>query len=197
MLRRGMMASSTQAYSYWNPSDKSSAAALSDSNKVVTSTASATSWVRSVTSKNSGKWRVQFVDTNHIDTIGFGFSTSGSIGSYLGGTAAGWCLYGNYTTAVRMYNNNVYTSYTSTLATNDVIDLLLDIDAGKAWWRKNGTAISGDPVAGTGAMATFTPGTTLFIAADPYVNASALRLRTNPSEMTGPSVSGFTDGWPN
>lgn len=184
------------SYAYWNPSDKSANAILSDSNKVVTSNAAATSWVRSVTAKNSGKWRAQFVNTNHVSTTGCGFSTSASVGTFLGGTATAWALWGNYSSQLRRYNNNAFTAYTGTFATSDYVCLLIDLDNGRAWWRLNGTTISGNPAAGTGAMATFTGGTTIYLAADPFANLAAWRLRTDPAEMSGSSVSGFTDGWP-
>ncbi|GAB3335359.1 hypothetical protein GCM10027359_08950 [Marilutibacter aestuarii] len=192
-----LAAGSPASYAYWNPADKAASATLSDSNKVVTASAGTTSWVRSVTSKNAGKWRIQLVNLNQLDTSGVGFATSGPTGSFLGGTAAGWGLFGNYGSILRLYNNNaILASPGVVFATNDVIDLLLDIGAGKAWWRRNGTVVFGNPVAGTTPMATFTPGTSIFVAADPFANAASWRLRTDPAEMTGASVSGFVDGWP-
>lgn len=186
-------------YSYWNPADKSANAVLSDSDKVVTSNAAASSWVRSVTSKNAGKWRVQFVDLVHANTTGIGFATSASVGTFLGQSASSWALWGTYaggSSELRLYNGGSYTAFSPhAFQAADYIDLLLDIDAGKAWWRRNGSVISGDPVAGTGAMTTFTPGSTLFLAADPFANTAAWRLRTDPAEMAGSAVSGFTDGW--
>lgn len=183
-------------YSYWNPVDKAASVTLSDSNKVATSTNASTSWVRSDTSKSAGKWRIQFVIATFGNTHGVGFATSATTGTYLGGTAAGWAYWGNYAEPGRRYHNNAFVGYGSNLNTNDRFDLLLDIDAGKAWWRKNGTVISGDPVAGTGAMATFPAGTTLFLASDCFANGGATRLRTDPADMVDGSVSGFTDGWP-
>lgn len=44
---------------------------------------------------------------------------------------------------------------------NDVVDLILDMAAGKGWLRRNGTLSSGDPVAGT------TPGFTFPAAQNP------------------------------
>lgn len=184
------------SYAYWNPSDKDASVTLSDSDKVATSTTGTSSWVRSVTSKSAGKWRVQFVIDNFVPTQGVGFATAASIGGYLGGTAAGWAYWGNYSGNALVYHNGGATGFTPPLATADRFDLLLDIDGGKAWWRKNGTVISGDPVAGTGPMTTFTPGITLFMACDCFGVDGATRLRTNPSEIVDSPVSGFTDGWP-
>lgn len=186
------------AYDYWNPADKAADASLSDSNKVVTGTGSGPCYVRSLTSKTSGKWRVELVAVTHISTtgsMGLGFATAGSLGAYLGGTAAGYALWGNYPGLI-LYNNGSGTSYSGTYASGNVNDLLIDIDAGMAWWRINGSVVSGNPVAGTGPMATFTPGSAIFIAADPYVSGGVVRLRTDPADFTQSSVSGFTDGWP-
>lgn len=184
-------------YLYWSPTDKSVQATLSNLNRLVTHQGTTTSWARSATSKSSGKWRVQFVLSPFVTTHGVGFATSASTGSYVGATASAWALWGNYGgSEIRRYNNNAFVSYAASFASNDRIDLLLDIDNGRAWWRRNGVVISGDPVAGTGAMATFTPGTTLFLAADCFGVNGATILRTDPAEMAEGSVAGFTDGWP-
>ena len=187
---------------YWNPADKHPNVSLSDSNKVAlgTSSSSAAYYAKSVTSKNSGKWHVQFVPITVGLSTGshsFGFATSAAISDYLGFTATAWGLWANYSGNVRLYNNNVQvSSHAGALAVNDIVDLWIDIDAGKAWWGKNGTVYAGDPVAGTGAMATFTPGTVLYLCAAPAVLTTRIRLRTDPAEMVGGTLSGFTDGWP-
>lgn len=194
----GRTTASSATYAYWNPADKAASAVLSDSDKVVGGPGAGPKYVRSVTSKSAGKWRVQFVNATHADTTGFGFASAGGLGTFLGdaGAATARALWGNYGANMRVYSNGAFAAFVTTTATNDVFDLLLDIGAGNAWWRKNGVVISGDPVAGTGAMATFTPGMTTFIAADPYAAPASTRLRTDPAEMAGSSVSGFTDGWP-
>lgn len=185
--------------SYWNPLDKAANAVLSDSDKVVGGPLNGPKYVRSISSKTSGKWRVQFVALAEVanGATGYGFAMSGSMGSFLGSNNAGFALWGNYASNTRVYNNNSFTAHASGAISNgSTIDLLLDIGAGKAWWRLNGTTISGDPVAGTGEMATFAPDSDIFLAADPFVERQSTRLRTHPSEITGASVSGFVDGWP-
>lgn len=200
-LGRGSQGSAA-GYSYWNPADKQASVALTDFNKVATNPAgnSASRYARSVTSKSSGKWRVEFrpeVTAIGNGTHAFGFATSASIGTFLGNTATGWALWWNYTTDGRVYTNNAFNAYAITIAVSDVISLIIDIDAGKAWWAKNGTVISGNPAAGTGEMATFTPNATIYLACAPAGALDEIRLRTNPTEMTASPVSGFTDGWPN
>lgn len=185
---------------YWNPNDKAANAVLSDSDRVVGGPSGGPKYVRSVVSKVSGKWRVQFVPLANVTNgaSAYGFALPGPLGSFLGGNAAGFSLWGVYSsTRVRVFNNNSHTEYAAAaIPAGTVIDLLLDISNGRAWWMLNGTPIGGDPEAGTGAMATFTPGSEVFLAADPFVNNQATRLRTNPAEISGPAVPGFTDGWP-
>lgn len=189
-------------YSGWSPTDRSANAVLSDSNRVVSSNGggSVTKWARSATSRSSGKWRVQFVlepFAGGTGTHAIGFATSASTGTYLGETAGAWAYWGDYSGAGRLFNNNTFTQYASAgMVNGDRFDLLIDLDAGRAWFRRNGVVISGDPVAGTGAMATFTPGTTIFLASDNFAATGGTRLRTNPSEMVDSPVAGFTDGWP-
>ena len=191
-------------YSHWNPADKQASVVLTDSNKVATNPASnsAGRYARSVTAKNSGKWRVEFrpeVTAIGNNTHAFGFATSASIGAFVGATATSWALWGvkNSNSSCAVWNNNAASAdYFVTFVINDVISLIIDIDAGKAWWAKNGTVISGNPVAGTGAMATFTPNITVLLACAPAGLLDQIRLRTNPAEMTTAGVAGFTDGWP-
>ena len=184
-------------YSHWNPADQQSGVTTLDSNKVANGGGSidGSKGIRSVTNKNAGKWRIEMVPIIYSlsnGSHGFGFAVSGSFGTYPGSNTTAWILWGNYGGDVRVYHNGSASSWTLNIAADDVISLIIDIDAGKAWWAKNGTVISGDPVAGTGAMAT----AAIYLACSPAVALTQIRLRTNPTEMTAASVSGFTDGWP-
>lgn len=184
---------------YWNPADKAPNASLSDENKVVGGPLGGPKYVRTVTSKSSGKWRVQFVALSNVTNgaSAYGFARAGDLGVFLGGNENGFALWGNYSNRTRVYHNNSFIEYSSGgVPGGGVIDILLDIDLGMAWWALEGSVISGDPVAGTGPMATFTPSAEVFIAADPFVMGQSTRLRTHPSEIVGPSFSGFTNGWP-
>jgi hypothetical protein len=187
------------AYSGWNPSDKAGTVTLSASDYVATGTIASAGNVRSVKSRNSGKWYVEFVATNFASTQGMGFATaSASLSTYLGGDANGWCLWGNYSADLRRYTNNAFVTHAGrTMATSEVFGMNIDLDAGRAWWSEGATVISGDPAAGTGPMATFTGGTTIFLAASPFSNNSAWRVRTDPAEHSHSPQSGFTAGWPN
>lgn len=186
------------AYSGWHPSDKAGNVTLSASNYVATGTSASAGNVRSVKSRSAGKFYVEFVATNFVPTMGVGFATAAaSLATYLGGDANGWCLWGNYSSDLRRYTNNAFVTHAGrTMATSEVYGMNIDVTDGKAWWSEGATVISGNPAAGTGAMATFTPGSTIFLAASPFANGSAWRVRTNPAEHSHSPAAGFTAGWP-
>lgn len=78
----------------------------------------------------------------------------------------------------------------------DMIDLYLDISAGKIWYGLNGVPFSGSPAAGTGAMQSLTPGTRLFLAAG-KAGSSGVTVGTLPllRDYVGVAPAGFTKGW--
>lgn len=190
-------------YSYWNPSDKAAAITLSGANNQIASGngTTAAKGVRSVVGKNSGKHRVQLVLTTFASTTGFGVSVAGhSLTVYLGGQTNGAGFWGNYGGSGA--DGHVYANAApqvvhagKNMNTGMVLDALIDIPAGKIWWKRNDVIVSGDPEAGTGAMATFTAGSTVFLHADIFGPSGTVTLRTNPSEMTGTPIAGFNDGW--
>ena len=111
----------------------------------------------STSTKSTGKWYWEvLIDVQAVDSLvgitpnpanGFpGASNTGGIGFYRAG---------------QVYNNSGATATNnSAFVTGDVIMLALDADAKKLWYGKNGTwDNSGDPVAGTGALATNWTGT--------------------------------------
>jgi hypothetical protein len=183
-------------YSYWNSADKSANATLSDSDKVVTSSSTATAWVRSLKAHSTGKRRVEFVFINQVDSTGVGFAHTGSTGAYIGSNTVGYCLYGNYGAEIRRYHNTAYAPFATTFADGDIVGLIIDLDAKLAWWDKNGVVISGNPTAGTGAMSGINAGD-VYLAADPFGSTASIRLRTDPAEFTHVAPVGFTNGWPN
>lgn len=186
---------STATYSGFNPSDKGASSVLSGSNFVVGNSATANSWARTVASKTSGKFRVQLLLQTFTAESGGGIATSGSVGTYAGSTIAASALWGNYSGILRLYNSGIVATYSGSVTHGGRLDIIVDIGAGKLWFAVDGTLVAGNPAAGTGASLTFTPGTATYIIADPYTNGSVMKL-LKPSEMTGSSISGFTDGWP-
>lgn len=155
-------------------------------------------WAVSKAQKSSGKWRVQFLVVVHANTGGVGVATGTALGIWAGSNAQAACLYGNYGASLRLYHNASAVAHSSglTYSNGTLIDVYVDIDNGRAWWARNGTVISGDPAAGTGAMFTFTPGTPVRVCADPTGETGRLRIRTDPAQFSGAGIAGFVDGWP-
>ena len=83
----------------------------------------------------------------------FGFVNTSGAGVNLGSTANTWAYLGD----ARLYHNGSTSSYGVTYATNDIIMIALDLDAGKVWYGKNGTWMaSGNPATGANPSQTFT-----------------------------------------
>lgn len=200
--------SATQAYPLegvftpqFNIQDRSPNINMSNKGRTIVGMSGTSNSIRSVISKNSGKYRIQFqADVNSINSMGIGFATAAAnvVGTWVGQEASSWGLWGNYSGSLRAYTNNTFSTISSaTIVNGTIVDLLLDIDNGKAWFRLNNGAIlgGGDPVTGTSPTFTFTPGTTMFICASPYQTTAQLTSRFEAAQMTGSAVSGFTEGW--
>jgi len=111
----------------------------------------------------SGKWYAEVVAGWSSSGIGFinAESVKDSIeSSYgLGTPVDGWTRYGTY-----IFNNGILSSGLTSVATNDLLQLALDLDNGKAWFGINGTwENSGNPANGTNPSVTFTPGGKTFL----------------------------------
>lgn len=179
----------------FDPANKGASAVLDNGNfDVSTVTGGLDRWAITQTAKAAGKWRQQFLIVAHADTGGVGVATGTPLGGYAGANANAACLFGNYGGQLRRYFNGSSSNYPATFATNDRVDVLVDIEAGKVWWAKNGTVISGDPVAGTGSMFNFTPGATIKLCADTTGGGGRIRL-LQPSQFTGSPPAGYVDGW--
>jgi hypothetical protein len=133
----------------WNPSDKSASITLSGSDLVASnSDASTNHSVRAIRGKSTGKWyweiTVNFATANNGSEIGAGSSSVGLDG-LMRNSATGWTFQEN-----GYYGNN-FTYFNAGLvwATGDIISVAIDMDAGKIWWRKNGTWTSGNPADGS------------------------------------------------
>lgn len=152
-------------------------------------------WAMSVAGKTAGKYRAQILDVTHSNTVAIGVAFNTAIGTFAGATANAAALFGNYSGSLRMYTNNAFSPYTGSVATGDRIDVYVDATAGRVWWGKNGVPISGDPAAGTGAMYTYTPGTTTFLIGDTTGAAGRIRLLRG-DQISDPLPTGFINGWP-
>jgi hypothetical protein len=133
----------------WNPLDKSASITLSGSDLVASNAdASANHSVRATKGKSTGKWyweiTVNSATANSGAEIGVGSSSVG-LDVKMASSATGWTFQEN-----NYYGNDGnYTIAGNTWGTGDVISIAIDMDAGKIWWRKNGTWTSGNPADGS------------------------------------------------
>lgn len=135
----------------WDPSFKAAAINLSAGNTVAVDTGGGNS-VLGITPRSAGKFNFRVKRNGTTDSVsGTGVAPqTATLGSYTGGSAGsiGYMADGNIRS-----NTSVVASALATYTTNDIIDVWVDFTAGKVWFGKNGTSVSGDPVAGTGGFA--------------------------------------------
>ncbi len=137
------VATVTNVYATWNPSDKSSHITLSGGNLTATTDGTASS-VRSTIGKSSGKWYWEVsMLTNQFQIIGIQNATA-SLNQFPGGDANGWGYYGS---SGSKYNGAGAVAYGATFTAGDVIGVALDMTAGTIIFYKNnssqGTAFTG------------------------------------------------------
>lgn len=147
-------------------------------------------WIRSSTAR-TGKRYWEFTVNGNTNTNGYimglmaqsRWTGSGSSSEYPG-NPFGEPMYGvtniNYfgTSPGLITNGSNVANNSYNFTINDVIGIAADFDAGKVWYRKNGTWIAGDPAAGTGQTHTIPSG-----AFDPYISVYGRNL--NGYQLTG------------
>jgi hypothetical protein len=141
----------------WNSGDKNAAITLSAGNLDAATNTASYSMVRATHSKTSGKWyfEVKVINTGNVAHIGWANATA-SLSNQLGADTNSVAY---YTSGSFFYNGSVPGS-SGAWATNDIIQVCVDADAGKVWFGRNNTFV-GSPSAGTGgisvAVGTFFP----------------------------------------
>lgn len=121
----------------WNPSDKDAAITLSNGNLTAACTlAASTSAVRSVRGVSSGTyyWELTINTANQRELVGV-MDGASSIAALLGSTATS---YGYFGFDGQKRNNGSFAAYGAAFTNNDVISVLLDMDAGTLTFWKNG-----------------------------------------------------------
>jgi hypothetical protein len=137
-------------YAVWNPLASPGTITSGNLNVSATTTgATSTTFFQS-----TGKWYWEVVCTSAVVTnTRFGIINPSGMSTDLGGNANGWAYLGDG----RVYHNGASASYGVSYATNDILMIALDIDAGKIWYGKNGTWMaSGVPATGTSPSQSFT-----------------------------------------
>jgi hypothetical protein len=142
----------------WNHDDRSTRITISnkDSTRVnlVAENNSGNNWgsVRATLGVTEGKWYFEIVAEDFKrsgprGTVGVATS-SAALDNFSGSSDQGWGFYWSGTSTARKYHNNSYSSL-GTVPDNDVVQVALDMDAGKIWFGQNGTWLgSGDPETG-------------------------------------------------
>lgn len=138
------------AWATWNPSDKDTNITLSGGNLVVNHGGAGGHECVRATIQLSGKMYFEVAYTAYGSEdcyIGVcGTAAASRTGwEYLGGNGDEWTISED---GWKVHNNNS-ASILSAYNLNDVVQVAVDIDAGKIWFGRNGTW-SGDPAAGTG-----------------------------------------------
>ncbi|BBK30590.1 hypothetical protein STHU_12240 [Allostella humosa] len=178
----------------WNAADKDADLTLSNANRTWQAASGLVGAVRSTIGLSAGKWHVQL---SHVSSAGsaarHGFATAGhAIGTPPGDTAQSWVINGQGTIRAGGSNGADYDNF----ANGDAVDLFVDLDAGRIWYGRGGTVHAGNPAAGTGAMHSFTGGTTLFLAGGMdgggTTRGGTLRLL---ADYVGTTPAGFSRGW--
>lgn len=178
-------------YATWNPSDKGTNVALSNSD--LTATGSGGSGVaRATVSKTTGKYYYEAVVTTNVN------SSNTLVGVANGAASlAGPLSTANNSTIVFRYDGIVFrgSSNLGDLGANnvdgDIIMIGVDIDNGRFYVGRNGTWLnSADPGAGTGSLS-FTPSGAIYPAVN-VANGGVWTARFNPSSFSYSVPSGFS-----
>ena len=188
----------TGNYCTFNPIARSGItnATLANGNLDISGTGGGYTGCLSTIAVNSGKWYYEFTVTNAPNnSTGGGIVSADSINQANGGNAGfGDCSGGYLRIGGVVYNNgSAIATGLSSIGTNDILNVAFDLDAGKIWFGKNGTwDSSGNPAAGTGAVATFTPGgRSFYIFAQGFYSSGtwsgSLNTGARPFAYTAPS----------
>jgi len=190
-----------------NPSDKAADLTLSNGNLTITRAATNDgNWrcARSTRSWNTGKiyLEVRYDQTGgNNDGVAMGLMVAGdSLTDYIGsgGQSAndcGWFFGDQPNTHHYQFAGAGGGTYPGYCGIGDFSYLAADIDAGKAWLMNStgsGWSGGGDPAAGTSPTFTFTPGTSLFVAAALYHNTQAMTFNFGQNLWHGTKPSGFS-----
>ncbi len=156
--------------------------------------------VLSNTSKDSGKYHVEFTITTLVQFVGFGIGNSTTTLTVRAGTtgtvASGWYVSG---TDLNNDVNGAAGFWSQATPTGTVFAVEMDLTAHKIWiknvtlgtgWTAPGGALTGDPVAGTNSVTYPTTLTTgVFLFGQAFSNVSnVLTMNPGPTFALTPSA---------
>jgi hypothetical protein len=185
----------------WSPGNTTASLVLTNSNRTAAwaATGFGAAGTRAYTGKSTGKWAWEVVaDLSTTDSLGVGVSNAGFDDSIKNSTytitgspnALGWAG-----TAIKYNGTSLATM--PAIATGDVIQQAMDLDADLYWARKVGglwnNSATADPVTGVGGLSMAGLGTgPIYPAATLYNSANAkVTSRFAAAEMSV-QVSGFS-----
>lgn len=175
----------------WNPDDKHASFSLSEANLKATKTATGNASLRATHPKNTLKRYFEIYVNDRKTYTRVGIATSGAaLANYLGSDQWGW----SYDGRGYKYHHGVFTACTPTYVTTDVVQIALDMDAGKVWFGRNNTWIDGgNPGAGTGPayQDTDIKDYDIYPAGAAYDIDAAFTIRACLADQAYPPPSGF------
>jgi hypothetical protein len=173
---------------YWNPDDKDSDIALSNSDR--TATWSGSGAIRSKTSHAAGKYYAELTRT----AFNAGFTNFGigdgdaDITAQLGSDAHG---YGKFHNSGSIFHNNNLEAYGGGFGTNDVVGVAADLTSGRLYFSVNGAwQGGGDPAANTGGFPIDLEGP-VFLMASSTAGLTVVNLETDPENFEHTIPAGF------
>jgi hypothetical protein len=178
----------TANFATLNPLDKDGSPTFANANLQVNSGAVWSSGISSL-AMTQGKWYAEF----HATSISFSYvGLAQEKYSFFNGTnlsagigyANSGLIYVNDTDTNVTGSTTSYASYT----TGDVLGVAYDADSGKVYIHKNGTWLnSGNPVSGTGQIATVTPSRNWRFGASTYNSTINANFGQRPFKYTPPT----------
>lgn len=143
-------------YATWNPLANFSSASIYDGGMAVQPASGNTAAIPTTIFQNTGKWYWEVYINNNAASnasLRIGICNTAGVNGDLGGTANSWCYLGDG----RIYSGGTASFYGVAISTCDILNVAVDINAGKIWYGKNGTWMaSGDPATGANPSQTFT-----------------------------------------
>ena len=177
-------------YATWLPI-YGSTGTFSNGNLDVTTASSNAAAIPTSIFPSSGKWYCEVLIADYAgrsDSLRVGICNTLGVATGLGTNANTWCFLGDG----RLFHNNSSSSYGVSVATGDIVNVALDLDAGKIWYGKNGTWMaSGSPSTGANPSQSFTANQSMSPAVASGIGSPAYTLNAGQRPFAYAAPSGF------